>query len=146
MLSLEDPFLTVFSVPTTLWWVGRQALNPSIKGRPGINTALTCDQLSSKQTKKRLIAGYNTARTAIPDLHVGVADSTEEVLRDFSSSSAGEKYHIRFAIYNSAMDAVGKKKRQNTNCLQTAVKLTLPKARASDCNFCKRAAVLDYKG
>ena len=99
-----------------------------------------------KTKKKRLIAGYNTARTAIPDLHEGFADSIEEVLRDFSTSSAGERwYHIRVAIYNSAIDAVGKKKRQNTNCLQTAVKLALPKARASDCNFCKRAAVLDYR-
>ena len=43
------------------------------------------------------------------------------------------------------MDAVGKKKRQNTNCLQTAGKLALPKARASVRNFCKRAAVLDYR-
>ena len=43
------------------------------------------------------------------------------------------------------MDVVGKKKRQNTNCLQAAVKLALPKARASDRNFCKRAAVLDYR-
>ena len=86
------------------------------------------------------------ARTAIPDLHEGFADSIEEVLRDFSTSSAGERWHlIRVAIYNSAMDAVGKKKRQNTNCLQTAVKLALPKARASDRNFCKRAAVLDYR-
>ena len=101
--------------------------------------------LPKNKQKKRLIAGYNTARTAIPDLHEGVADSIEEVLRDFSTSSAGENYNIRFAIYNSAMDAVGKKKRQNTNCLQTAVKLTLPKARASDRSFCKRAAVFDYK-
>ena len=69
------------------------------------------------------------ARTAIPDLHEGFADSIEEVLRDFSTSSAGERWHlIRVAIYNSAMDAVGKKKRQNTNCLRTAVKLALPKA------------------
>ena len=43
------------------------------------------------------------------------------------------------------MDVVGKKKRQNTNCLQAAMKLVLPKARASDRNFCKRAAVLDYR-
>ena len=157
LFSLEDPFLTVSSVcaattalnatPTTLWWVGRQALNLSIKGRQRINTALTFDQVSffRKTKKKRLIAGYNTARRAIPDLHEGFADSIEEVLRDFSTSSAGENYHIRFAIYNSAMDAVGKKKRQSTNCLQTAVKLALPKARASDRNFRKRAAVLDYK-
>lgn len=104
LLSLEDPFLNVSSVraattalhatPTTLWWGGRQALNPSIRGRPRINTALTCDQVSffrkTKQKKKRLIADYNTARRAIPDLHEGFVDSIEEVLRDFSTSSAGE--------------------------------------------------------
>ena len=43
------------------------------------------------------------------------------------------------------MDAAGKKKRQSINCLQTAAKLALPKARAIDRNFRKRAAVLDYK-
>ena len=95
LLSLEDPFLTVSSVsaattalhatPTTLWWGGRQALNPNIRGRPRINTALTCDQVFFC-----LIADYNTARRAIPDLHEGFVDSIEEVLRDFSTSSAGE--------------------------------------------------------
>lgn len=96
LLSLEDPFFrTVSSVraattalhatPTTLWWGGRQAFNPSIRGRPRINTALTCDQVSFC-----LIADYNTARRAIPDLHEGFVDSIEEVLRDFSTSSAGE--------------------------------------------------------
>ena len=119
MSSVRAATTALNATPNTLWWVGRQALNPSIKESPSINTALTRDQVSFRKTKQkkiRLIAGYNTARIAIPDLHEGGADSIEEVLKDFSTSSAGENYHIRFAIYNSAMDAVGKKKRQNTNC------------------------------
>ena len=99
----------------------------------------------NKTKKKRLIADYNTARRAIPDLHEGFVDSIEEVLRDFSTSSAGEITISVPPFTTRPSTPLARKRGRAQTAYRHAVKLALPKARAGDRNFGKRAAVLDYK-
>ena len=46
----------------------------------------------------------------------GSADSTEEALRDYHTTSAKERWnHIRVTIYKSAMDTFGVRERQKAD-------------------------------
>ncbi|XP_076036403.1 uncharacterized protein LOC143022188 [Oratosquilla oratoria] len=66
------------------------------------------------RSKQRGHPRINIARTKMPDLCKRFADSTEEALRDCPTNSAEERWnHIHGAIYNSAMDTLGRRERQN---------------------------------
>ena len=100
-----------------LWWATRFALNPKVS-----------TVLSRKDAH------------ASTDLCKCFADCIEEALRDCPTSSAEERWHhIRVAIYNSAMDAFGKRERKNTDWFEAGIAELEPAIAA------KWTALLDYQ-
>ena len=82
----------------------------------------------------------NTAFTSVPDACVRFENSLQEALEDCPTNTAEERWgHIREAIYNSAMDAFGKREKKNPDWFEAGITELEPVISA------KRAALLKHK-
>ena len=95
-------------------------------------------RINQSKTKGR--PRINIAKTANPDLRESFVYSIEEALKDCPTRNPEERWnHIRDSIFSSAMDAFGKKERQNPDWFEANITDLEPVIAA------KRTALLDFK-